>query len=120
MLALPDLLVDVNRRVLPSSSEVSTTSSRDSSVSVSSPNYLGPLLRSSASKDSDSGRLECLPRPLYRGFRRPRAISCDVTLEVEVGQDLRKIADSFDKGVASQVREQSKPMKLHQKTEFYH
>ncbi|KAB7495905.1 hypothetical protein Anas_11800 [Armadillidium nasatum] len=91
VLALPDILVDVKGKLLSSSK--TPTCSKSSGLLVHS-NKRGELSSTSSTPSSYSSELydSVSPRPTWR---RPRALSCDVTIEVEFGQELRRIADNF-------------------------
>ncbi|XP_045593247.1 uncharacterized protein [Procambarus clarkii] len=83
VLALPDLIIDTEGRASGACTPPSSTPSAQSPVgnSESSDSFMGA-----------GGRYVVRSRPAWR---KPRALSCDVTMEVEVGQELRRIADTF-------------------------
>ncbi|XP_071516188.1 uncharacterized protein [Panulirus ornatus] len=80
VLALPDVVIDTEGRA----------SGACTPPSAQSP---GRHPESRDSFEVDRCRLGgARPRPAWR---KPRALSCDVTMEEEVGQELRRIADRF-------------------------
>lgn len=90
VLALPDLVADTEGRAsgscTPPSSAHSPTEAKGSRVSFSH-----------AVSNATGGATRIHSRPAWS---RPRALSCDVTLEVELGQELRRIGDTFHRAHA--------------------
>lgn len=90
VLALPDLVADTEGRAsgscTPPSSAHSPAEAKGSRVSFSH-----------AVGNATGGGTRIHPRPAWS---RPRALSCDVTLEVELGQELRRIGDTFHRAHA--------------------
>ncbi|XP_053639454.2 uncharacterized protein [Cherax quadricarinatus] len=88
VLALPDLVMDTEGRASGACTPPSSIPSAQSSFGD---------LNSINSFSGVGGRYGVRPRPAWH---KPRALSCDVTMEVEVGQELRRIADTFGSQVA--------------------
>ncbi|XP_042218285.1 uncharacterized protein LOC121863614 [Homarus americanus] len=86
VLALPDLIVDTEGRA----------------SGACTPPYTTPSSQSFAGSFEFSDTFE-LPRGIRArpAWRRHRALSCDVTLAVELGQELRRIGDNFSSTHAS-------------------
>ncbi|XP_063614304.1 uncharacterized protein LOC134787473 [Penaeus indicus] len=97
VLALPDLVADTEGRAsgscTPPSSAHSPTEAKGSRVSFSH-----------AVGNATGGATRIHPRPAWS---RPRALSCDVTLEVELGQELRRIGDTFHRAHAMAMNEEA-------------
>lgn len=97
VLALPDLVADTEGRAsgscTPPSSAHSPTEAKGSRVSFSH-----------AVSNATGGATRIHSRPAWS---RPRALSCDVTLEVELGQELRRIGDTFHRAHAMAMNEEA-------------